>query len=131
MYFDSQKSISELRPGDLVDLCNDPFADKDANPMWESEYARVDVVEKETATCVAVYFVNGPCVGFPPDHKVRVAACPSIRMASGPCEFGAVEKELAASLACYVSPEDWGNDRATFLRDVRDRIDMDLQHGDY
>jgi hypothetical protein len=38
---------------------------------------------------------------------------------------------LAASLACYTSGDDLLLKRNEFLVMVRDRIDMDLQSGDY
>lgn len=39
--------------------------------------------------------------------------------------------KLTASLYPYVSEDDWELNRANFLRQVRDRIDMDLESGDY
>lgn len=38
---------------------------------------------------------------------------------------------MAVSLACYVSGDDMVLKRNEFLQMVRDRIDMDLQSGDY
>lgn len=38
---------------------------------------------------------------------------------------------LAVSLACYTSGDDLMLKRKEFLEMVRDRIDMDLQTGDY
>lgn len=68
-----KKKISELKVGDLVDLASDKYADKGECPEFEFEYREVEAIEVETPGCTAVYFVNAPCVGFPPDHMVEVA----------------------------------------------------------
>jgi hypothetical protein len=68
-----RKQISELKPGDLVDLENDPFADKEKHPEFEFEYQEVETVDVETPEYTAVYFVSAACVGFPPSHVVEVA----------------------------------------------------------
>lgn len=65
------KAISELQSGDLVDLQGDRYADNGSHPELEFEYCEVDTVERETADCIRVDFLN-ICVGFPPDHRVEV-----------------------------------------------------------
>lgn len=66
------KKISELIPGDLVDLENDKYADPKGNPLLECEYVTVDSIERESPECIAVYFRGFDMVGFPPDHVVKV-----------------------------------------------------------
>ncbi len=67
------KAIRRLKPGDLVDLCGDPFADPEkSSPLLQHELVTVDEVERETAHCFAVYFEGFPCIGFPPDHRIPV-----------------------------------------------------------
>lgn len=66
------KKVSELVPGDLVDLENDPHADPNGeHPEFEFEFATVGEIVKETAECTVVYFDNFTC-GFPPDHVVKI-----------------------------------------------------------
>lgn len=48
-----------------------------------------------------------------------------------PRDPSATQKTLAASLYCYVSDDDMALDRREFLAMVRDRIDLDLQTGEY
>lgn len=48
-----------------------------------------------------------------------------------PRDFSLAQATLALSLYCYVSDEDYQYNRQAFLTQVRDRIDMDLQTGDY
>ncbi len=68
-----RKAIRALKPGDLVDLCGDPFADPNRDsPVLETELVRIDEVEQETPQCFAVYFDGFPCIGFPPDHMLPV-----------------------------------------------------------
>ena len=71
------KRISELVPGDLVDLEGDKYADTDPYAHWrgviEFEYQQVLEIENETPTCICVYF-DGITVGFPPEHTVNVEA---------------------------------------------------------
>jgi hypothetical protein len=71
---DIRRRISELEPGDLVDLEGDPFADPPTDPdtFWTYEYGIVSELEIETPDCTLVYFENGPNVGFPPNHVVTV-----------------------------------------------------------
>lgn len=68
---------SELKPGMLVDLENDPYttcADEECSncAMWEYEYGEVDDIDQETPECVRVDFTNGDSIGFPTDHEVNV-----------------------------------------------------------
>lgn len=71
---DTEKMVSALRVGDLVDLEGDKFADPDGKGVdYQFEYAEVYSIESESPTCIAVGFVSGPVVGFPPDHLVKVA----------------------------------------------------------
>jgi hypothetical protein len=67
--------VSDLKPGDLVDLYGDPFADPDQNPRHshEFEYATVCEVIPETPGCVAVGFEGFDIVGFPPEHVLVFA----------------------------------------------------------
>ena len=70
--------VSELRPGDLVDLEGDPIADGPCcgDPdcrdnrinLHQHEYSEVDEVVPETPDCTVVYFTNDDAYGFPPDH---------------------------------------------------------------
>lgn len=68
------KKVSELQVGDLVDLEHDPFADSEKHPEFEFELQEVEAIEVETPQCTAVYFASAPCIGFPPDHIVKVGA---------------------------------------------------------
>jgi hypothetical protein len=73
--------VSDLKPGDLVDLYGDPFADPNQDPRHchEFEYATVCEVIPETPGCVAVSFhlLRGfegfDIVGFPPEHVLVFA----------------------------------------------------------
>ncbi|MGE3307747.1 MAG: hypothetical protein AB7I52_17460 [Rhizobiaceae bacterium] len=72
-----ERLISELRPGDRVDLENDIFADPDAYfgdglSRFEFEFEVVDHVEIESPDCSCVYFESGFVCGFPPDHWIDV-----------------------------------------------------------
>lgn len=44
-------------------------------------------------------------------------------------EFPKSRRRLAKSLACYVSEDDWGLDRRSFLETVSSRIADDLRDG--
>lgn len=70
-----QKRIDSLRVGDLIDLQGDRFADpSESNPdtgWMEFELAKVLEIDRETESCIAVYF-DSITVGFPPDHVVSV-----------------------------------------------------------
>ena len=67
-----QKRAIDLEPGELVDLHGDKFADPDCDPGkgYEFAYATVDHVERETASCVCVYFTDADACGFPVDHML-------------------------------------------------------------
>lgn len=66
-----QRRVDELRPGDRVDLQNDPIADNGEHPEFEFEFLEVAEIDCETPECTVVYFNNFTC-GFPPDHWVDV-----------------------------------------------------------
>lgn len=62
-----------LVEGDMVDLSNDPHADRaGGNPALEMELQLVADVEVETLECVAVGFEGFDVVGFPTTHLLRV-----------------------------------------------------------
>lgn len=78
-----KRRVSDLKPGDRVDLQNDLVADVEGyldggvsyacrSHGWEFEFAEVMEVEDEGADCVCVTFVDGFTCGFPPDHLVEV-----------------------------------------------------------
>lgn len=67
-----KKKISELEPGDLVDLQGDRYADNGNHPEFEFEYCEVGELVVENTNCVLVHFDKISC-GFPPDHFVEVA----------------------------------------------------------
>lgn len=65
-------AIKALKPGDMLDLAGDKFADPDHdNPYLECQYAVVAGIEFETPNCIRVDFEEGSSVGFPPEHFVR------------------------------------------------------------
>lgn len=67
-------AVADLQPGDMLDLQDDPYADKteaDAPNPFEFELAVVEATERETADCIVVYSDLINC-GFPPDHTVKV-----------------------------------------------------------
>lgn len=69
---DVSRKISELKPGDAVDLEGDKYADPERDhPAYEYEYQIVFEIERETADCIRVDF-DGESVGFPVDHVVKV-----------------------------------------------------------
>jgi hypothetical protein len=128
---DISKLVSELRLGDQVDLEGDKFADPRLDkPALQSEYQRVVSVERESTNCIAVAFEGFDLIGFPPDHRVKVAPCQTTKI-SVPRAMSATQADLAASLACYTSDDDWGDDRRAFLQSVSDRILLDLMTGEY
>ena len=64
--------IRDLKPGDMVDLAGDEFADAyHENMVLEYQFAVVDEVEEETPTCFVLHSEASTC-GFPPDHVVAV-----------------------------------------------------------
>jgi hypothetical protein len=65
--------VEDLIEGDAVDLEGDGYADPKAeNPYLGCEFVLVELVEREAAECVAVYFGGFDCVGFPLGHAVKV-----------------------------------------------------------
>jgi hypothetical protein len=67
------KSVKDLKPGDLIDLQNDRYADPDGIiVIYECQYCEVAELDQETDTCIVVYFANSHAVGFPPNHKVKL-----------------------------------------------------------
>ena len=68
-----------IRPGDVVDLAGDPFADPHKNGQradghaygYEFEYAVVEAKRQETVNCVVLYTSHVNC-GFPPRHLIPV-----------------------------------------------------------
>ncbi len=63
--------VENLQEGDLVDLGGDRYADPSgANPLLDYELMRVISAERETDTCVAVYFEDFDMVGFPVGHPL-------------------------------------------------------------
>lgn len=74
-----QRLVSDLRPGDRVDLCGDIFADPEitsdegsTHPEFEFEFSIVLATEIESPECTRVDFEDGFSCGFPPDHWVEV-----------------------------------------------------------
>ena len=67
--------VTELLPGDLVNLQGDIFADNGEHPEFEFELQTVIEVERETPNCVRVDFESGS-FGFPPDYTVDVQISP-------------------------------------------------------
>jgi hypothetical protein len=65
-------AAGEVRPGQLVDLEEDPFADPQLDHRrYEWEYMEVMGVERETDVCVRVDF-DGASVAFPAEHTLSV-----------------------------------------------------------
>lgn len=65
--------IRDLRPGDLVDLEADPYADPHHDdPALLCELVMVACVERETEDCWLVGFEGRDPCGFPPDHEIEV-----------------------------------------------------------
>lgn len=79
-----RRMVTDLRPGDRVDLQNDPFADPDGlassnddastsqHPEFEFEFEVVLAVVRETDDYIRVDFESGFSCGFPPDHAIEV-----------------------------------------------------------
>ncbi len=62
----------DLRPGQLVDLEEDPFADPlSDHRRYEWEFMEVMEVVRESGTCVRVDF-DDDSIGFPADHVLTV-----------------------------------------------------------
>lgn len=64
------RKASELHPGDKVLLEGDVWADPDDKHPEFADFQTVEAVEIE-GRLIAVYFAT-ICVGWPPDHEVRV-----------------------------------------------------------
>jgi len=64
--------ITDVRPGLLLDLMHDEYADpdKDYTP-YQVEYAEVEDIVPEPNNTIALKFTDGSIVGFPADHQVR------------------------------------------------------------
>lgn len=68
----------DIRPGQLVDLEGDKYADPDNDsPIFDCEYAVVQETEDETEDCVCIYFDSFTC-GFPKDHLLEVYSVPKL-----------------------------------------------------
>lgn len=69
------KRADELVVGDMIDLADDPIADKDPESMnhlsFECEYATVCEIENESPGCIAIYFEGLDGYGFPPEHLFK------------------------------------------------------------
>lgn len=64
----------DLKESMLVDLSGDCFADPSGqNPCLFCEYQIVMMVKQETTDSVAVGFEGFDTIGFPVDHKLKVA----------------------------------------------------------
>jgi hypothetical protein len=68
------KTITNLRPGDRIDLEGDAYADNGEHPEFEFEYETVLATERETPNCVRVDFESGFSCGFPPAHRIKKAS---------------------------------------------------------
>lgn len=73
-----KKPVEELRPGDVIDLQGDPYADPPGNEFaawYECELVEVASVERETPDCTVVGIEGGPgLIGFPAGHELPVRA---------------------------------------------------------
>jgi hypothetical protein len=71
---DTPTTVEDLRPGDMIDLEDDPYADPDQDSarhiVFECEYAVViEPPEQETPDCTLVHTDAGS-FGFPRGHLV-------------------------------------------------------------
>lgn len=111
---DVLKCVSDLLPGDLVDLEGDKFADpKRDHIQFQTEYVVVDTVERETPACTAVYFEGFDCVGFPADYRVKVSHRPTY---------------YECGICGHMHPRSWNGD----CRDDANRFTceaLDAKHG--
>lgn len=66
--------VRDIRPGDMVDLEGDKYADPDSDPGkgFEFQYALVCEKKQETDDCIVLYFEEDSPVGFPVDHELKV-----------------------------------------------------------
>lgn len=63
------RKVSDLQPGDVVDLQRDRYADPDgAHPVYAVECVEVSAVEPEEDGWVRLLFEGLPAVSFPADH---------------------------------------------------------------
>lgn len=73
--------VTDLQPGDYLNLEGDPIADgpcayedpdcqRHRQQMHEMEYSVVTAIEREADNCIRVDFENDDSYGFPPDHIV-------------------------------------------------------------
>lgn len=60
----------DLRPGLLVDLENDAYADNGQHPEFEFAFETVATKLLEGPDCVLIEFESGFACGFPPDHEL-------------------------------------------------------------
>ena len=68
------RAVRDLKPGDMIDLAGDKYADPDTQSvMFECEYAVVADVTPETPECIAIDIEGVDVFGFPPDHLVPYA----------------------------------------------------------
>jgi hypothetical protein len=66
--------VSDLKPGDMIDLQGDVIADPYRNDMrFEFEYALVGAIIVETPTCTVLCLDGIDHYGFHPCHLVRYA----------------------------------------------------------
>ena len=66
------RRAADLKPGDMIDLEGDKFADPNRDHVaFQCEYGVVAEVDRETPECVAVYVDGVDSFGFPPDHLIR------------------------------------------------------------
>jgi hypothetical protein len=64
--------VGEVRPGQLVDLEEDPFADPlREHRRYEWELIEVIAIEQETADCIRLDF-DDDSIGFPAAHALKV-----------------------------------------------------------
>lgn len=68
-------AVKDLEEGMMVDLADDTYADPDGdNTLLANQYVEVAEIEEETPNCFGVTFTSFECIGFPPDHKIKVVA---------------------------------------------------------